>query len=311
MFLLYRKSHKILFILMVLSFIFVLNGCSQNLEGVVATVNGEEITEEQFNIEFESFKGLREKQLGKDAMSQIEEDGRTREEVLRENVMEKMIMDKIIKKETEKMNISVSEEELDEQIKEYIDATGGEEEFKIYLEENDVTEDFFKGNLRKELLENKYKKKVIEDLNITEEEGKEYFKDNKEDLIVVKASHILVKTEEEGQKVLDRLNNGEEFSKIAEEVSVDKQSSVVGGDLGYITRGGRVSEFEEAVFSLNIGEVSEIIKTEVGYHIIRIEDKKDTYESLKDDIGLLLKEDKYLSKIQELRKNGNIRIYIE
>lgn len=306
----YRKTYKKVFIwILAIGFLITLSGCNKNPEGVIAKVNGEEITEEQFNIEFESFKGLYEKQLGKDAMSQIEEDGRTREEILRENILEKMIMDKIIKIETEKMDIFVSEEELNKKIKEYIDATGGEEEFKSYLEESDLSENFFRENLRKELLMNKHRKEIIENLSITEEQAKEYFKDNKESLVLVRVSHILVKTEEEGQKVLNRLDNGEEFSKLAEELSVDKQSSIVGGDLGYITKGDRVSEFEEAAFSLKVGEISEIIKTEVGYHIIKAADRKDTYEDLKDDIGLLLKQDKYLTEMEKLRQSEKIKIY--
>lgn len=306
----YRKTYKKVFIwILAIGFLITLSGCNKNPEGVIAKVNGEEITEEQFNIEFESFKGLYEKQLGKDAMSQIEEDGRTREEILRGNILEKMIMDKIIKIETEKMDIFVSEEELNKKIKEYIDATGGEEEFKSYLEESDLSENFFRENLRKELLMNKHRKEIIENLSITEEQAKEYFKDNKESLVLVRVSHILVKTEEEGQKVLNRLDNGEEFSKLAEELSVDKQSSIVGGDLGYITKGDRVSEFEEAAFSLKVGEISEIIKTEVGYHIIKAADRKDTYEDLKDDIGLLLKQDKYLTEMEKLRQSEKIKIY--
>ena len=308
----YRKTFNKLYIfVLAISFIVILNGCKQNADGLIAKVNDEEITEEEFNIEFESFKGLYEKQLGKDAMSQVWEDGRTREEILRENILEKMIMDKIIKKESEKMNISISDEELNEKIKEYVDATGGEEEFKIYLEESDLSEDFFSENLRKELLMNKHREKIMEGLNITEEEAKKYFENNREKLALVRVSHILVKSEEEGQIVLDRLNNGEGFSEIAEEVSVDKQSSIVGGDLGYITRGDRVLEFEEVAFSLKLDQVSDIVKTEVGYHIIKVEDKKDTYESLKDDIGLLLKQDMYLSKMNKLRENENVKIYKE
>ncbi|HZK33416.1 MAG TPA: peptidylprolyl isomerase [Tissierellaceae bacterium] len=304
------KIYKVALI-WILTISFILVGCNNIPEGVIAKVNDEEITEEEFNIEFESFKGLYEKQLGKDAMSQREEDGRTREEVLRESILEKMIMDKIIKNESEKMNISVSEEELNEKIMEYVNATGGEEEFKLYLEESDLSEEFFRENLRKELLMNKHRKKIIKDLDIKSEEGEEYFKNNKEDLVLIKVSHILVKTQEEGQEVLNRLKDGEEFSKIAEEVSVDKQSSILGGDLGYITRGDRVLEFEETAFSLNVGEISEIIKTEVGYHIIKVKNRKDTYESLKDDIGLLLKEDKYLSIMEKLRESEKVKIFNE
>lgn len=308
----YIKNYtKIFKTLLILSLILLLNGCSQSTEGLLAKVDGEEITEEEFNVQLEGFKGIYEKQLGKDAMSQLDEDGRTREEILREQIIEKMIMERIIKKETDKMNISVSEEELNEKMKEYADATGGEEVFNTYLEENNLSEDFFRENLRKELLVNKHKEEYMRSLTITEEEAKEYFEKNKEKLILIRASHILVKTEEEGQQVLNRLNKGEEFSKVAEEISVDKESSTKGGDLGYFTRGDRISEFEEAAFSLEIGEISEIIKTEVGYHIIKIEDRKDSYESLKDDIGLVLKEDKYLDKLQKLRESSKVKIYVD
>lgn len=308
----HRKTYKVTFILiLVLSLIFLLNGCKEKTEGLVATVNGEEITEEKFNVEFESFKGLYEKQFGKDAMSQTQEDGRTREEVLKEDILEKMIRDIIIKKESEKMNISVSEEELNEKINEYINEAGGEEEFKVYLEENDITEEFYKKNLRKELLESKHKNKIMEEIKITEEEAKEFFENNKEDLIQVKVRHILVKTQEEGEEVLDRINKGEDFGEIAKEMSADNQSSTKGGDIGYINRGIRPAEFEEVAFSLENGEVSEIIKMEVGYHIIKAEDRKDTYESLKDDIGLLLKEEGYLSKMEKLRQNEKVKIYKE
>lgn len=308
----HKRRYKMAFmIILALSSFFVLNGCNKEPEGLVAKVDGEEITEEGFNTEFESFKGLYEMQLGKDAMSQIEEDGRTREEALKEDILEKMIMDIIIEKESKKMDISVSQEELDEKIGEYVDATGGEREFEVYLEESNLTEEFFKENLRKELLASKHKDRLIGDIEITEEEAKEYFENNKEDLILIRVSHILVKTEEEGQEVLDRINNGEDFAKVAEETSVDKQSSESGGDLGYLTKGDRVAEFEEAAFSLEPGEISEIIKTEVGYHVIKAEDKRETYESLRDDIILLLKEERYFSEMERLRENAKIDIYNE
>ena len=84
---------------------------------------------------------------------------------------------------------------------------------------------------------------------MTEEEAEEYFEENKEDLIVIRASHILVKTEEEGKEVLERLNQGEDFAKLAEELSADKSSGLFGGDLGYFGKGSMIAEFEEAAFA--------------------------------------------------------------
>ncbi len=71
-----------------------------------------------------------------------------------------------------------------------------------------------------------------------------------------------------------------------------------------------IAEFEEAAFALNPGETSELVKTEVGYHIIRLVDKKDTFESLKEDIINYLKEIKYYDKLQEIRETAKVKIFM-
>ena len=84
----------------------------------------------------------------------------------------------------------------------------------------------------------------------------------------VHCAHILVKTEKEAQAVTERLGRGEKFANIAREVSLCP-SGKRGGDLGTFTRGKMVKEFEEAAFVLQKGQVSPIVKTKFGYHIIR------------------------------------------
>lgn len=86
----------------------------------------------------------------------------------------------------------------------------------------------------------------------------------------VHARHILVNTEEEAQKVMERLQAGEDFAALAEELSKDPGSASKGGDLGWFPRGMMVTEFEEAAFALQPGETSDIIKTSYGYHIINV-----------------------------------------
>ena len=90
----------------------------------------------------------------------------------------------------------------------------------------------------------------------------------------VKASHLLVKTEEEALKLKEEIAAGKEFAQAAMEVSLCP-SGQNGGDLGYFTKGQMVKEFENAAFSMEIGEVSNPIKTQVGYHLIYLTDKKD------------------------------------
>jgi foldase protein PrsA len=85
----------------------------------------------------------------------------------------------------------------------------------------------------------------------------------------IKCSHILVKKQSEALLILDRLKKGERFDKLAKELSIDKGSGKRGGDLGFFGRGVMVKPFEAASFNLEKNQVSEPVKTEFGYHIIK------------------------------------------
>jgi len=85
----------------------------------------------------------------------------------------------------------------------------------------------------------------------------------------IKCSHILVKKQSESLALLEKLKNGEKFGKLAREFSIDSGSAKRDGSLGYFGRGKMVKAFEEAAFKLEVGAVSEPVKSEFGYHIIK------------------------------------------
>jgi peptidyl-prolyl cis-trans isomerase C len=85
----------------------------------------------------------------------------------------------------------------------------------------------------------------------------------------IKCSHILVKKQSEALTILERLRKGDSFANLARELSVDRGSAKKGGDLGFFGRGVMVRAFEDAAFKLSKGEISEPVKTEFGYHIIK------------------------------------------
>lgn len=87
--------------------------------------------------------------------------------------------------------------------------------------------------------------------------------------VKIKCSHILVEKQSESLVIMERIKKGEKFGKLAKELSIDSGSAKKDGSLGYFTKGMMVKPFEEAAFKLQIGEISEPIKTEFGYHIIK------------------------------------------
>ena len=85
----------------------------------------------------------------------------------------------------------------------------------------------------------------------------------------IKCSHILVQKQSEAIAILDRIRQGEKFGKLARELSIDSGSAKRDGNLGYFSRGKMVKEFETAAFNLEVGKISEPVKTQYGYHIIK------------------------------------------
>jgi foldase protein PrsA len=295
----------------------IISGCRKKEEGIVAKVNGEVITKEEFEEEFEVIKKVRQKQFGEDILSQEIGHNQTYEDVLKEDMLWSLILEKLIAEELDKMDIKVTDEEINQAIKNYytneLELTD-EKQYKEYLEKNGFTEETVKRGLKRQLVYVKHKEDFLNKTDLSEDEMKKYFEANKDSLIKVRISHILVQTKEEGKKILEKLKKGGEFHSLAATKSMDSKSAIQGGDLGYYTRGKMVKEFKElenVAFTLGVGEISELVQTELGYHIVLVEDRKDSYEDLREDIIEILKNEKYIKKISELRDKADIKLYMK
>jgi peptidyl-prolyl cis-trans isomerase C len=126
----------------------------------------------------------------------------------------------------------------------------------------------------------------------------------------VRARHILVKTEEEAKKVAEELRAGKDFNEVAKAHSSNKDGE--SGDLGYFSRGQMVKPFEDAAFALEKGKVSDPVQTEYGWHVLKVEDKRNreppSFEEVKDQITSSLINTKLQTTIQELRQAGKIDV---
>jgi len=122
------------------------------------------------------------------------------------------------------------------------------------------------------------KKEIEEKMMLDDAAVKEFYDKNSEKFRIgteIKASHILVKTEDDAKDIVSKLKAGSKFSELAKTISLDKASGAKGGELGYFGRGKMVPEFERAVLSLKPGELSDPVSTRFGYHIIRLDDIKE------------------------------------
>lgn len=134
-------------------------------------------------------------------------------------------------------------------------------------------EDARKMTLISDLLE----KDVMSKVRVTDKDVRDYYDRHQREFTPIKqirASHILVKTKAEAEKIIQRLKKGEKFADLARKESLDRESAKNGGDIGYFSKGEIVPEFEKAAASLKIGEISGPVKTRFGYHIIKVTDKK-------------------------------------
>lgn len=126
----------------------------------------------------------------------------------------------------------------------------------------------------------------------------------------VRARHILVESEEEAKKVADRVKGGEDFAKVAGEVSKDPGSKTDGGDLGFFTKDRMVEPFAEAAFKLEPGQISDPVKSQFGWHVIKVEEKRTkpapTFEETKDQVEAYLGRKAQQDLIMSLRKDAKI-----
>ena len=161
--------------------------------------------------------------------------------------------------------------------------------------------------------------KIVEDIKIDEDELKMFFEENKNlfsQQESIKASHILVEDKDKAELVLSKINDGMDFEEAAKEYSTCP-SKEAGGSLGEFGRGQMVPEFEEAAFNMEEGTISQPIKTQFGYHLIRLDEKNAEnevdFDQVKADVEKQLlarkQEEKYIEKISSLKEKYPVEMY--
>ncbi|MGB9731864.1 MULTISPECIES: peptidylprolyl isomerase [Calditerrivibrio] len=200
-------------------------------------------------------------------------------------------------------------------------------DFENAMKSAGTNEKEVKEKIKKNLILENYVNSITKDIKITEQEKKDFYQNNKDifkDPEMVKASHILIKVDDKQNDkdakskidaIYKELKSGKSFEELAKKYSQDG-SAANGGDLGFFPRGAMVKEFENVAFSTPVGKYSEPFKTQYGYHIVKVTEKRPaktyTYEEVSKHIEGKLRMDKLKSildkKVEEGKKSVKVEI---
>lgn len=314
-------------------------GCGIKSAQTIIKVNGENITQGQFDESFnKSTQGGMMAQLGINV-----KDGKNSflYYLIKDKVVNELIVKELLNQEVEKRGIKVSGEDVDNAVKEIVDKVGSKEQLNQILKQNGITTSQFKKDLAEEVKMKKLAQELT-DSKVSDADAKKYYNENVNQFKYpekVKASHILISVnpqeieeiitsdkenagasqEEIKKKVAAEIANrkakaekllGEikkdqsQFEKLAKENSDDTTTAVKGGDLGFFAAQDMVPEFSKAAFSMKPNTVSNLVETQFGYHIIKVTDRmaagQQPFEKVKNDIKGFLETQKQLEAIDKL-----------
>lgn len=296
-----------------------------NPTDTVAMVNGKAITEAQLD---RSLRFARQK-----AASSGRPLGDAQLSQLKKQTLDKLVGSELLYQASEKKGIKVDEKRVEEKFGQWKKRFPDDAQYKEMLKGLGVKEAEVKNEIRRGMaIKALINKKFMEDSDIPEKKVKAFYEEHPEffqQSEKVKARHILVKVKPEAKKAekeaaLQKIKDiqkkqkaGEDFAQLAKEYS-EGPSATKGGDLGYFTPQQMAKPFSDTAFNLEPGEVSDVVKTRFGYHLIKVEDKKpastSSYDASKEKIGKYLKQQKVKKEITDyvdkLKQEGNVEIFL-
>ncbi|WP_293445516.1 peptidylprolyl isomerase [Persephonella sp.] len=248
---------------------------------------------------------------------------------IRKKAIEALINRELLYYEAQKKGIKIPEKQVDDLIDQLAKKYKSKENLEKLLKQTGVTLDQFRLELKKRLAIDKLLSKYVT-VNITEKDLKEYYEKNKykfKEPPALKIRYIYIKVDpskpkgrqiakERAEKAYKEIKEGKDFGDVAYRYS-DDLSRIKGGELGFVHRGRFDKPVEEVIYKLKKGQVSEIIETELGFHIVKVEDKRPErlvpFEKIKDKLKKELEEkyrkEKFNQLIEDAKKDLKVVVY--
>jgi peptidyl-prolyl cis-trans isomerase C len=292
---------------------------------VVAMINGKAIHTNELDLAVKQFL----MRLGKNPDFFIKQ---PKDTVIYREALNWLISLDLLAEEADENKIKVDENKIELTFNNFKRNFPSEQKFLDFLAENDLSLENFKKKLAdeikvQELLDQKITSKIAE---ITDKEALEYYNNNSDKFLQnehIRVHHILIKVidpndpkkvevaENKARGILDKIKKGGNFEELARQYSEDP-SAFKGGDLGFFTRGDMIKEFEDVAFALKIGETSDVARTPIGFHIIKLTEKKSSqlipFQEVESQIKAQVKQERsnslFEDYVNELKSKAKIKV---
>lgn len=282
---------------------------SEGSPNAAATVNGEEVTIAEVEERYETISANEQfaEQLAAD------EDGALAEQV-QARILTDLIESALVEQGARDLGVEITEEDVEARREQLIEEVGGQEQFDQIVEESGLDAAQITDQIRDLTLREQVQEALTADVEIADADVEEFFEQYRDTrFTTAEARHILVETEDEADEIISRLDDGEDFAELAQSESIDTGSGEQGGDLGEFGRGQMVPEFEEAVFSAEIGEVVGPVESQFGFHIIEVQSRNepelaDVEEEIRAELSQGQEGEAVQNWLTEQRENAEITV---
>lgn len=215
-------------------------------------------------------------------------------------VLDELILIRLVEQEADARGITVAQADVDAELDTIAAQVGGIEQLQFLLMQQGTDMDQLAEQIHRNLM---IRALIEPEVEVTDEEVRQFFDENS-DLFaqeeMVRARHILVDTREEAEALRKQLLDGADFAELAREHSTDRGSGQQGGDLGWFGRGRMVAPFEQAAFALSVGEISEPVESNFGFHLIKVEERTEAEDAVfNDEVAALIRQGLTDEKVQQ------------
>lgn len=260
-------------------------------EPLAARVNGQAIPLALFERQAQQAQAVLQAQ-GVDPTSEV---GKEALQGLREQILAQLIDDALVEQAAHAENIQIADQEIDNRVQQMIDEAGGRAKFDEYLAKNQLTLPDLCAQIRSHLFAEAMIERITRNLPTRVEQ--------------VHVAHILFATREDAAKALTALRAGADFAAVAKQSSQDEATRHNGGDLGWIPREVMPPEFEQAAFALQPGQISEVVATSLGFHIIKVLER-DAARVLTPELLQNQRQAAFLNWLEQQRRKAKIERWV-